>query len=282
MAAKPQPDPEPAQSKNSEYTVGYSDEVAGFFGARRAATHAGFLLPYLTRGMRVLDAGCGPGSITIDLAELVAPGETIGIDVEESQIQRARQLAGTRGIDNVRFETGSLYQLPFPNEGFDAILLHGVIEHLSDRMQAIKEVRRVLKPGGIVGMRNGDWGAFLFAPRDALAHRFFDLLQSLMLQKGGDPYCGRNQLGLLRAAGFNRVVVSASFDCWTRTPASAHETAAFFAAHCRSPEFSEPVTASQLADRQTIEQIAQSFLEWGQDPRAFAAEAWGEVVAWKE
>ena len=72
--------------------------------------------------MRLLDVGCGPGSITLGLAEAVAPGEVVGVDLQPAQVEQARALAAERGVANVRFEVASAYALPFPDAAFDAAL----------------------------------------------------------------------------------------------------------------------------------------------------------------
>ncbi len=146
------------------YSVGYDQAAAEFFGRRRANTHAAFFLPHLRAGMRLLDGGCGPGTITIDLAKLVAPAELVGIDIEPSQIELARTTAAERGTSNVRFDVGDLYSLPFPDESFDAVFLHGVLEHLRDPLRGLREVLRVLKRGGVLGARHADFGGFLLEP----------------------------------------------------------------------------------------------------------------------
>jgi len=117
--------------------------------ARRTAAHnAAFFLPHLKRGMKLLDAGCGPGSITIGLAEAVAPAETIGIDASPDAIEEARALAGSKHAKNVRFEVADVCALPFEDATFDAAFSHAVMQHLRDPLAALREIRRVLKPGG--------------------------------------------------------------------------------------------------------------------------------------
>src|SRR6059058_3836679 len=87
--------------------------------ARRTASHnAAFFLPYLKPGMTLLDIGCGPGSITLGLAEAVAPAETIGIDASADAIEEAAALAASRGCTNVRFEVADVYALPFEDATF--------------------------------------------------------------------------------------------------------------------------------------------------------------------
>jgi ubiquinone/menaquinone biosynthesis C-methylase UbiE len=146
MAAGPGPERE-------AYSVGYDAATAEFFRGRTAAAHAAFLLPHLGQGMTVLDGACGPRTITAGLAAVVSPG---GVDVDPGQIDLTRAHAAA-----------SLYALPFPGGSFDAVFLHGVLEHLRGPVAALREARRVLKHGGVVGARHADFGGFLLEP----AHR---------------------------------------------------------------------------------------------------------------
>ncbi|AUX48388.1 methyltransferase type 11 [Sorangium cellulosum] len=268
--------------RKEHYTVGYCQEMTDFFQRRRAKTHAAFFLPHLRAGMTLLDAGCGPGGITADLAELVAPGRVIGVDVERTQVDLARALAASRGVRSASFQVASLYELPLPDCSVDAVFLHGVVEHLKEPVVALKEVRRVLKPGGVAGLRHGDWGGFLFAPETPTSSRFFELFVRLMIHNGGDPRSGRNQIAALREAGFTRLQASASHDCWTSTREETRGTARFLAAYCESVEFRDQAVALGIADHAAIREMSAAFLAWGEDPGAFAAEAWGEAVAWKD
>lgn len=88
---------------------------------------AGFFLPHLRPGMRVLDCGCGPGSITMGLAAHVAPGEVIGIDLDPTHIALARRRAADAGLANVRFARADIYTLPFPDAAFDAVFCHSIL-----------------------------------------------------------------------------------------------------------------------------------------------------------
>ena len=114
-------------------------------------------MPYLKPGMSLLDCGCGPGTITLGFAEVVSPGRVIGMDVEESQVEIARSNAETVGLSNATFETANIYELPFDDNSFDAAFCHGVLDHLTDPLKALLEMRRVLKPGGVIGVRSGNW-----------------------------------------------------------------------------------------------------------------------------
>ena len=262
--------------------VEYSSEALDFFSDRRAATHASFLLPYLEKGMSVLDCGCGPGTITLDLAEIVSPGEVIGIDISSRQVEVAESIRVQRKLDNIQFVVGDVRKLEFQSGSFDIVFSHGVIEYLEDPVQAFQEIYRVLKDNGKVAVRHADWGGLLFAPKNEDLSLFIELYTGLMSQDGADLHFGRNQVTYLRKAGFKPVNVSASYDCWTATPEITRMVAKTMAAHCLSDEFSQPVINLKLADKETLERISISFLEWSQNLDAFAAEAWCEAVAVKE
>jgi ubiquinone/menaquinone biosynthesis C-methylase UbiE len=262
--------------------IEYSSEALDFFSNRRAITHASFLLPYLEDGMSILDCGCGPGTITLDLAEIVFPGNVIGIDISPVQIKVAESIQAQRKIDNTNFELGDVRNLDFPSKEFDIVFAHGMIEYLEDPVLALREMCRVMKDDGKIALRHADWGGFLYAPENQDLALFIDLYTGLMEYDGADLHFGRNQVSYLRKAGFNPIYVSASYDCWTTTPEITRMVAETMAAHTLSDEFSQPVLKLGLTERTTLERISASFLEWSQNPDAFAAEAWCEVVATKK
>jgi ubiquinone/menaquinone biosynthesis C-methylase UbiE len=270
---------EPPQSE--VYTVGYDDSTAAFFCARRASTHAAFFLPHLRRGMRLLDGACGPGSMTSDFAAVLSPAEGVGIDVEPSQIELATKQAAERGASNARFQLADLYALPFPEQSFDAVFLHGVLEHLRDAVKALHEVRPVLRRGGVLGARHADFGGFILEPAPAELDQFANLFERLMLHNGTHPRAGRKQVQWLRESGFSRIEASASYDCWPRTPEETARCAAFLARLVGDSGFSAQLLDAGLANRATLEGLSRGFLEWGANPDAFAAEAWGEALAWQ-
>lgn len=272
---------DPPERTSEGQRVEYTSEASTFLAERRAATHAAFFLPYLKSGMTLLDCGCGPGSVTADLAAIVHPGEVIGIDIDERHILLARERASRQTATNLRFDLGDIMQLPFPDEAFDAVFVHGVVEYLIDSVGALKEIHRVLKSGGMIGTRHGDWGGFLLFPNTPHLHRFFSLFQQLMIQNGGDPHFGRKQASALRQAGFARMKTSASYDCWTATREAREGAAHFLAAYCASDVFARPLVSQGWANSAELAEIASSIHAWGTDEDAFAAEAWAEAVAWK-
>src|SRR5262249_43364252 len=197
--------------QTTTYAPGYSAPVLSFMEQRTAETHAGFFLPYLKPGFQVLDAGCGPGTITLGLARKVAPGQVIGIDIEDSQFADAREQAQRESL-NMELQKASIYELPFDNESFDAVFSYAVLHHLSDPSAALAELKRVLKPNGMIGVRAGDMGGILVdAESDGPAKGFAAYLEKRE-KDGGDPNLGRKLARLLRRSGFKVEKMSASYE----------------------------------------------------------------------
>src|SRR5690349_24911313 len=112
------------------YSLNNAEAQRTYVGVRRAKDWVPFLLPHLESGFDVLDCGCGVGSITLDLAELVDPGKVIGVDMDNGQLDIARANAQQRGLTNVTFEQGNVYELRFDSGTFDAVLAHTLLYHL--------------------------------------------------------------------------------------------------------------------------------------------------------
>jgi Methylase involved in ubiquinone/menaquinone biosynthesis len=255
------------------YMLGYSANASDFMSRRTVHSHAAFLLPRLRPGLRVLDCGCGPGSITVGLAALVAPAEVVGLDREDSQLALARQRAAAQNISNVRFESGSIYELPFADASYDLVFAHAVFEHLREPLAALSEVHRVLRSGGMVALRSPDWGGFLIAPSSALLDEAIDYFKSLQLQSGGDVYVGRKFRSLLRQAHFRDIEFSASYECFRPV-----ELVGEFLAS-RIQEAAQHL--SSIEARQRVEGFAAALREWYRHEDGVFAAAWCEVIGGK-
>jgi ubiquinone/menaquinone biosynthesis C-methylase UbiE len=198
------------------YRPGYSSPVLSLVAERSAETHADFFLPHLRPGFTVLDAGCGPGTITLGIARRVAPGQVIGIDVEDSQFEQARE-QGKRERLNVEFQKASVYELPFEDHSFDAAFSHALLEHLVEPGAALVELRRVLMPGGWIGVRAGDMGGILVDAASEVPAQAFAGYIAAQQKDSKDPNVGRKLARLLRGAGFSAQKMTATYELLTET-----------------------------------------------------------------
>ena len=192
---------------------GYNSPIVQQGYATREATRvAGFFMPYLRPGMTLLDCGCGPGTVTIGLAEAVAPGQVEGVDIEPSMIERAITIAKERRAEKVRFQVANIRDLPFPDGSFDAVYSSAVLEHLGDPVQALKEMFRVLKPEGLIGITSTDWAEPLVSPVEEAVGQLFALMERGYNHYGGSLNRGRHLTNMLSQAGFRVTEFLARYD----------------------------------------------------------------------
>ena len=158
----------------------------------------------------MLDVGCGPGSITCDFAGLVAPGKVTGLDRSPDIITQATALAAERGVANVEFVAGNIYDLDFEDETFDVVHAHQVLQHLTDPVEALREMRRVAKPGGIVAVRDADFHGMSWYPSFPELDEWMDLYQRIARRNGAEPDAGRRLVSWAQSAGFTDVAPTSS------------------------------------------------------------------------
>jgi ubiquinone/menaquinone biosynthesis C-methylase UbiE len=143
-------------NEREQYTMGYGPAATAIMARRTAQSHAAFFLPHLKPGMSLLDCGCGPGTITLSFAELVAPGQVVGTEIEALHVALARENAANSNVSNVRFETADIYGLPFEDASFDAVFISAVLSNLREPIRGLREAYRVLRPGGVIGIKEFD------------------------------------------------------------------------------------------------------------------------------
>ena len=260
------------------YTHGHHGSVLASHGARTAANSAAYLLPHLRPGLRLLDVGCGPGSITLDLAEIVgAQGQVIGIENVPAPLEAARANAAARGDATTRFELADVYALPFADDSFDVTHAHQVLQHLSDTVAALREMARVTRPGGLVAARDADYAAMTWHPPAAGLTRWLEVYRPLARANGGEPDAGRHLLHWAHAAGLTDVTASASAWCYADEASRAH-WAGTWAQRALASEFAVGARRHGLADDTELEQIAQAWRDWP-GPDAWFAMLHGEILA---
>jgi SAM-dependent methyltransferase len=247
------------------YTHGHHESVVRSHSWRTATNSAAYLLPSLRPGLSLLDIGCGPGTITVDLARLVAPGPVIGLDAEAAIVAQAEQLEAASALPNLRFEVGDLFALSYDDATFDVVHAHQVLQHLGDPVAALTELRRVLRPGGVLAVRDSDYGAFSWAPADPVLDRWIDLYLAVTTKNGHNARIGPSLLGVAQAAGFEDVQVSAS--AWTFADTESRGWwGGLWADRVRFSRFAEQAVAYGLSTGDELEAMAQGFLRWASSP----------------
>ncbi len=266
------------------YTMGYGPEFRKMLERRNAADCAAHLLPHLEPGMRLLDLGCGPGTISVGLADAVAPGALHGVDMEETQIEMARAAAAAGGHGNATFQTGDATDLPFDDASFDVAFCHALLNHAPDTQAVLAEVKRVLKPGGLFAAREVFGDSSFFEPARDIGgisgETVWATFLKLLAANGGHTQMGRELKATLVEAGFVDIRASASFETYDTADdlAFLHGliTGWFFA-----PRTMEAAIAHGVASEAQFDGWRRSLEQWMDEPGAFAGFAWGEAVGRK-
>ena len=180
----------------------YSSSCCAGAPPGRQATH---LMPLLQPGMDILDLGCGPGSITLGLAQAVWPGEVTGLDQNQEQVELARRAAADARTFNARFVTGNALALPFPDSSLDAVHCHGFLMHSPRIKEQLTEIVRVLKPGGILASRDMDVPSSFIAPAHESNRGMWKMLGEVIQRNGGNPWMGRQLKTFFINAGLEDV-----------------------------------------------------------------------------
>ena len=249
-------------TKSAIYTPRHTRNAVDFMSRRNLGSHGEFFLPHLWPGLTVLDCGCGPGSITLDIAERIGSGSVVGVDFADSQIELAQEAARLRRFDNVSFQAGDVHSLPFPEDHFDRVFSHALLEHLFDPVVALREFHRVLKPGGVIGVCCPDWGGFILSPSSDELTEATKAYASRQDQNGGDTHIGRKLGQQLNSAGFQKIRLSARYENFP------------------NPSIIGEYLAIQLEDAGDVDS-AVAFRNWCAAPNTLFALSWVSCVAEK-
>ena len=261
-----------------DYTMGFSDDFLESLRRVTAEAEAAYLLPYLRPGFRLLDVGCGLGTISLGLARAVAPGEMHGLDMEASQIDMARSAAQAFGVDNATFHVGDAVDLPFEDDSFDVVSFQNVLMHIPDTLAALAEAKRVLKSGGIIGCREMIVGSSFTFPDFGVIRQAWEMFEDLLNADDAHPQMGKELKGHLVKAGFANIQVSLSSNLFSK-PADVDFIYGFVQGWFLSPEITEAAIKYGAATRELCAAISAAYDRWRTDPGAVLSVAFGEVVA---
>jgi ubiquinone/menaquinone biosynthesis C-methylase UbiE len=242
---------------NDVYTHGHHETVLRSHTWRTAENSAGYLLPHLRPGLDLLDVGCGPGTITVDLAARVAPGRVVGVDAATDVIARAQALAGGR----VSFVVGDVYALDAADASYDVVHAHQVLQHLTDPVAAIVEAHRVLRPDGILAVRDSDYAAFFWAPANPRLDRWLELYHQITTRNRADADAGRHLAAWVRAGGFSDITVTSTN--WTFADAAGREWwGGMWADRVRQSAFATQAVEYGLSTEGELADLAAGWREW--------------------
>ncbi|MCM3923211.1 methyltransferase domain-containing protein [Frankia sp. AiPs1] len=259
------------------YTHGHTESVLRSHRTRTAENSAAYLLADLRPGLSVLDVGSGPGTITVDLAERVAPGRVTAMETSEAILELARTEAARRGCTTVDFLVGDIHALELPDASFDVVHAHQVLQHVADPVAALREMIRVCRPGGVVAARDGDYAGFTWHPASAGLERWRDLYRRAARANGGEPDAGRHLLGWAHAAGAGDVTASSSTWCYA-DPNARREWGDMWADRITKSAVADQLLTSDLATSEDLRELADAWHDWADHPDGWISVLHGEIL----
>jgi len=271
---RPDPSPPPATPSDT-YTHGHHPSVLKSHTWRTVENSAAYLIPYLRPGLSLLDVGCGPGTITTELAARISPGPVTGIDAALGVIDKARTAAAA--YDNLTFEVDDCYGMSFADDSFDVVHAHQVLQHLSDPVSALGEMKRVVKPDGIVAVRDADYDGMFWYPRLPGLDRWMNLYQAVARRNRAEPDAGRRLCAWARSAGFGTIIPSASTWCFA-TPEERHWWGELWSQRVEESALATQAVDYGLANRSELADLGRDWIEWSNHPDAWFVVVNGEAI----
>lgn len=265
---------------SSTYTTDHAPSVLRTHSWRSAANSAGYLIPHIQPHMTILDIGCGPGSITVDFARLVPHGHVKGVECVPDPLDQARALASSQGVANISFEIGDIHRLPFPDNSYDVAHAHQVLQHIADPVQALREMRRVVKPGGFVACRES--ASMTWYPDSEGLEAWDELSTRMRRAKGGNSSPGRYIHVWAESAGFARTKIMKSAGSWCFSSDEEREYwGGSMAARARSSGFTKMAIDGGFSTKEELERMASGWEEFTQNQDGWFGLLHGEIICLK-
>lgn len=262
----------------ARYTHGHAESVLRSHRWRTVENSAAYLLHRLRPGTDVLDVGCGPGTITIDIAQRVAPGRVVGIDAAPDAIAAARAALDVADLGNVTLAVGDVFALHHDDDSFDVVHAHQVLQHLADPEAALREMGRVCRPGGVVAARDAIYRGMSWYPSSAALDRWLEVYCAVAEANGGDPDAGSRLQAWAQAAGFEAVDASASAWCYATDDERAW-WGGLWADRVTSSAFGVRAVELGLATDADLAAMADGWRSWAVHPDGWFGVLHGEILA---
>jgi SAM-dependent methyltransferase len=265
-----------SKKNDQKYAIGYSDNFIAMLKRRRLKTHGQFLLPYLKPGMKILDCGCGPGSMTIDIAQYISTGEVIGIDIEDSQLEIARIDAKNAGVFNISFQNADVFKLPFADNTFDLVFSQGLLSHFTNSLDALLEQKRVAKIGGHVAARNGYVNGIAFYPSSPLLQEASLFQIEPGKSSGGDIEIGLKFGKLFQQAGLIDIKHTVFCEC-----SDGKKIALTNAEEIFQREYNKQLLAQGKITLEQLQSFQKAWIDFANHPDSFSYCPWCEAIGAK-
>ncbi|SPO30980.1 related to ubiE/COQ5 methyltransferase [Ustilago trichophora] len=281
--------------RKTTYTQGYSEAVLKSHASRTAETSAAFLLPHLKPDAKILDVGCGPGTITTSLARYIPQGSIFGTDYSAEVVADARKRLVRLGKDEdeegegrggavagrCTFERASVYDLPYPDETFDVVYCHQMLLHLPEPVKALEEMRRVCKSGGMVAVREADFSTSVIYPRTATFQLWLDTATSIYRSIGSEPDAGRRLIRWALDAGFasgpDNVTFSSSNQAYGGQP-NAKFWGEMWAQRIAAQSWKKQALDTRKVSEEEVKRMEEDWLEWSKAQDGVFVMVCGEVL----
>lgn len=259
------------------YTHGHHASVLRAHEWRTVDNSSAYIADAFRPGVRVLDVGAGPGTITVDIAKRVAPARVVGVDVSADVVERATAFAASEGVNNVTFTTDDAYALSHDAGSFDVVHAHQVLQHLSRPVDALREFRRVVGDG-FVAARDVDYEGVIWYPLLPALAEWHDVYLRVHRAVAGDPAAGRKLKAWAREAGFTSITSTASL--WLfETDEDRDWWGGAWAERALESSFAQHAIDLGVTDRSGLERIAAGWRDWANAEDGWFLMPHGEIAA---
>jgi 2-polyprenyl-3-methyl-5-hydroxy-6-metoxy-1,4-benzoquinol methylase len=266
--------------ETATYIHGHHESVLRSHTWRTAENSAAYMLPNVRPYHRILDIGCGPGTISADLAARVLDGHVTAVDYAAAIVEQAAKEAASRGLANMSFAVADVHGLEYDDDTFDVVHAHQVLQHVGDPVQALREMRRVAKPGGVVAARDSDYAAFTWFPESQGLDDWLDLYERVARAGGGEPDAGRRLKSWALRAGFPEAAVEATSSTWTFADEQDRSWwGGLWADRALHSDFAKQALEGGFATQAELQTISDSWKAWGRDEASWLMIPHGEILA---